>query len=82
MAHAYSFRAYVARHAGDLGKAMRLTDAAIRVPGVHPILPVYDRYQRAELFAAQGDRTATARAMRCADRAAADTDGVELPAYG
>jgi hypothetical protein len=48
---------------------------------VHPILPVYDRYQRAELLAAQGDRTATARALRCADRAAA-TDCIELPAYG
>jgi hypothetical protein len=49
---------------------------------VHPILPVYDRYQRAELLAAQGDRTATARALRCADRAAAATDGIDLPAYG
>jgi hypothetical protein len=49
---------------------------------VHPILPVYDRYQRAELLAPQGDRTATARALRCADRAAAATDGIHLPAYG
>jgi transcriptional regulator with XRE-family HTH domain len=80
--HALSFRAYVARHAGDLPKAIALTDAAIRVPDTHPILPVYDRYQRAELLAVQGDKPAAVRALHGADRAAEAAEGIELPTYG
>lgn len=82
LAHAHSFRAYTARHAGHLAKAVDLTDAAIAVTGAHPILGVYDRYQRAELLALQGDPRRAARALHQADAAAEATDGIDLPAYG
>jgi transcriptional regulator with XRE-family HTH domain len=82
LAHAYSFRAYTARHTGDLAKAVDLTDAAIGVRDAHPILPVYDRYQRAELLAAKGDRAAAVRGLHRADRAAEAAEGIDLPAYG
>lgn len=82
LAHAYSFRAYTARHTGDLAKAVDLTDAAIGVRGAHPILPVYDRYQHAELLAAKGEHTAAVRALRKADGAAEATEGIDLPAFG
>lgn len=82
LAHAHSFRAYTARHAGQLSKAVALTEAAISVTGAHPILGVYDRYQRAELLALQGDRRRAALALHQADAAAEATDGIELPAYG
>src|SRR5438128_1895789 len=82
LSHAYSFRAYVARHAGDLPKAVALADAAIGVSGSHPILPVYDRYQRAELLALQDDRPAAFRALHRADRAAEAAENIELPSFG
>nr|WP_278264057.1 helix-turn-helix transcriptional regulator [Nocardia sp. AG03] len=82
LAHSHSFRAYVARHAGQLGKAVDLTEAAISVTGAHPILRVYDRYQRAELLAVQGNRSASLRALHMADLAAEAAADVELPAFG
>ncbi|MGQ4600025.1 helix-turn-helix domain-containing protein [Nocardia sp. R6R-6] len=82
LAHAYSFRAYTARHNGDLQRAVDLTDAAIAVTRAHPILGVYDRYQRAELLALQGDRRRAARSLHHTDAAATATEGVELPAFG
>ncbi len=82
LAHAHSFRAYTARHTGQLSKAVALTDAAIAVTAAHPILGVYDRYQRAELLALQGDRRRAARALHQADAAAEAADGIDLPAYG
>lgn len=82
LAHAHSFRAYTARHRGDLRRGVALTDAAIAVDGAHPILGVYDRYQRAELLALQGDIRAAARALHKADQAADAHDGIALPAFG
>ncbi|MGH3904588.1 MAG: helix-turn-helix domain-containing protein [Pseudonocardiaceae bacterium] len=83
LAHALSFRAYTTRHRGDLARAVDLTEAAIAVTGAHPILGVYDRYQRAELLALQGSDTyRTARALHRADAAAQATEGIDLPAFG
>ncbi|WP_280447388.1 helix-turn-helix domain-containing protein [Nocardia cyriacigeorgica] len=82
LAHAHSFRAYTARHRGDLRLAVDLTEAAIGVTGAHPILGVYDRYQRAELLALQGEHRAAARALHRADRAADAADGIALPSFG
>ncbi|WP_245562669.1 helix-turn-helix domain-containing protein [Nocardia araoensis] len=82
LAHAHSFRAYTARHNGDLQRAVDLTESAIAVTRAHPILGVYDRYQRAELLALQGDRRRAARALHHADAAAAATEGIDLPAFG
>ncbi|WP_063039591.1 helix-turn-helix domain-containing protein [Nocardia pseudovaccinii] len=82
LAHAHSFRAYTARHNGDLQRAVDLTESAIAVSRAHPILGVYDRYQRAELLALQGDRRRAARALHHADAAAAAAEGIDLPAFG
>ncbi|ATL71946.1 hypothetical protein CRH09_20070 [Nocardia terpenica] len=81
-AHALSFRSYVARHDGDLPKAVALIDAAVREEGTHPALNAFDRYWRAELTALQGDRSAAARALHRADRAAYAAEGTELPDFG
>ncbi|WP_043721259.1 helix-turn-helix domain-containing protein [Nocardia asiatica] len=82
LAHAHSFRAYTARHNGDLQRAVDLTESAIAVTRAHPILGVYDRYQRAELLALQGDRRRAARALHHADTAAAAAEGIDLPSFG
>ncbi|MBP2194011.1 transcriptional regulator with XRE-family HTH domain [Nocardia goodfellowii] len=82
LAHARSFRAYTARHTGHLERAVDLTEAAISVTKAHPILGVYDRYQRAELLALKGDNYRAGRALRRADIAAEATEGIELPAFG
>jgi hypothetical protein len=82
LAHSYSFRAYTARHQGDTARAVALTDAAIGVEGAHPILGVYDRYQRAEILAVRGESRRSGKALMLADRAAEAVDGIELPSYG
>lgn len=83
LAHSLSFRAYTTRYRGDLTRAVDLTESAISVQGAHPILSVYDRYQRAELIALQSrDSYRAARALHKADQAAEATDGIDLPAYG
>ncbi len=82
LAHARSFRADTARHNGDLRRAVDLTESAIAVTRAHPILGVYDRFQRAELLALQGDRRRAARALKHADAAAAATEGIDLPSFG
>ncbi|MGY4101604.1 helix-turn-helix domain-containing protein [Nocardia sp. R16R-3T] len=81
-AHSLSFRSYVARHAGDLPKAVALAEDAIRAEHTYPALRAFDRYWRAELLAAQGDVSAAARALHAADKAAYAAEGTELPAYG
>lgn len=80
--HALSFLAYTAWHRGDLARALDVTEAAIRVPGAHPVLPAYDRFQLAELLAAEGDTYRAVRALHKADRAAELTDGLEPPRHG
>ncbi|WP_324193992.1 helix-turn-helix domain-containing protein [Nocardia farcinica] len=82
LAHALSFRAYTARHMGDLRRALDLTDAALGVTRAHPILAVYDRYQRAELLARDDDTGAAARALAVADRAAEEAERFDLPTFG
>ncbi|MEV6660539.1 helix-turn-helix domain-containing protein [Nocardia fluminea] len=82
LAHSYSFRAYTARHQGDTVRAVALTDAAIGVDGAHPILGVYDRYQRAELLAVHKESRQAGKALALADKAAEAADGIELPAFG
>jgi transcriptional regulator with XRE-family HTH domain len=81
-AHSLSFRSFVARHAGDLPKAVALAENAIRTEHTYPALRAFDRYWRAELLAAQGDVSAAARALHIADKAAYAAEGTKLPAYG
>lgn len=82
LAHSLSFRAYTARHQGDTARAVTLTDAAIAVDGAHPILAVYDRYQRAELLAVRGETRKAGKALASADTAAEAAADVELPSFG
>jgi len=62
-AHALSFRSLVARHNGDLAKAVDLADGTLAEDGVHPALRTFDRYWRAELLARRGEHRAAAKAM-------------------
>ncbi|MGW4328492.1 helix-turn-helix domain-containing protein [Nocardia sp. NPDC004573] len=82
LAHSVSFRAYTARHQGDTARAVALTDAAIAVDGAHPILGVYDRYQRAELLAVRREARQAGRALAAADKAAEAAAEVPLPSFG
>lgn len=82
LAHALSFRGYVARHGRQIRHALDLTDAAISVTGAHPVLTVYDRYQRAELLALHGDQHRAGRALARADRAAEEAERFDLPSFG
>ncbi|MGW5455020.1 XRE family transcriptional regulator [Nocardia sp. NPDC003979] len=82
LAHSFSFRAYTARHQGDTARAIALTDAAIGVDGTHPILGVYDRYQRAELLALRKESRQAGKALALADKAAEAADGIALPSFG
>ncbi|WP_446226573.1 hypothetical protein ACTWPB_11965 [Nocardia sp. IBHARD005] len=61
---------------------MALTDAAINVDGAHPILGVYDRYQRAELLAVRKESRQAGKALALADKAAEAADGIALPSFG
>lgn len=82
VAHSRSFRAYSARRQGNISLAGKLTDAALTVRGVHPILTVYDRYQRAELHALAGEVRQAEKALIVADKAAGRAAEVELPDFG
>lgn len=82
LAHSLSFRAYTARHQGDTARAVELTDAAIAVEGAHPILGVYDSYQRAELLAVRGEHRQAGKALAKADQAARAAEDVPLPSFG
>ncbi|MEV0292905.1 helix-turn-helix transcriptional regulator [Nocardia sp. NPDC050710] len=81
-AHALSFRAYSARRQGNPAAAVLLTEAALAVPGRHPVLAVYDHYQAAELAALTGDRCRARTLLRVADRAADAVADEPLPAEG
>jgi hypothetical protein len=48
----------------------------------HPILGVYDRYQRAEILALRGERHRAEHALTRADRAAERADTLTLPDWG
>ncbi|AHH21377.1 putative transcriptional regulator [Nocardia nova SH22a] len=80
--HAMSFRAYGLREQGDLRSAIALTEEALKVPGTHPMLRVYDSYQLAKFHVARGEASAALRQLRRADRAAEATDELEPPSYG
>ncbi|MBF6161047.1 helix-turn-helix domain-containing protein [Nocardia cyriacigeorgica] len=82
LAHSLSFRAYTARHQGDTARAVALTEGAIAVVGAHPILAVYDRYQRAELLALRREDRKAGKALAAADTAAEAASEVELPSFG
>lgn len=76
-AHALSFRSLVARHNGELAKAIDLADAGLAEDGVHPALRTFDRYWRGELLARRGENRAAAKAI-----APDSTESDELPPGG
>ncbi|MFJ1460995.1 helix-turn-helix domain-containing protein [Nocardia sp. N2S4-5] len=80
LAHGLFFTTYVTMERGDYGAAAALSDAALAVRGVHPVLGVYGRYQRAELLALQGESRQVGKALALADRGAESADSIEPPA--
>ncbi|MEV6139208.1 helix-turn-helix transcriptional regulator [Nocardia sp. NPDC051990] len=77
LAHSLGFLGYVTVSAGNYGDVVALSDAALAVPGAHPIISAYGRMRRAELLAAHGDRREAQRALAMADSAAEAADGIE-----
>jgi hypothetical protein len=82
LAHSRSFRAYAARRKNDLSLAIDLTDEALQIKGVHPILTVYDQYQRAELLALRKEHRKAVIALTEADKSAEKAEKIELPDFG
>ncbi|OXR44378.1 hypothetical protein B7C42_03167 [Nocardia cerradoensis] len=70
LAHGLSFTAYVSAETGRYADAAAASDAVLAVPGVHPLIGAYERYQRARLHAVTGDSRAAQRALVLADKAA------------
>ncbi|WP_433602947.1 hypothetical protein ACQPXH_15015 [Nocardia sp. CA-135953] len=66
--------------AGNYGEVVALSDAALAVPGAHPIVSAYGRMRRAELLAAQGEMRGAQHALAMADAVAQAADGIEPPA--
>ncbi|MFB9433997.1 helix-turn-helix domain-containing protein [Streptoalloteichus tenebrarius] len=82
LVHGLSFKAYAALEARRVGDAAALTEEALRVRGVHPLIRVYDRYQLARVHAATGETHAAQRALVVADKAAEAAAGEEPPDAG
>lgn len=70
LTHGLSFKAYAALEDGRIEDAAALTDEALKVRGVHPLLRVYDHYQRARVHAVAGEPYAAQKTLIAADHAA------------
>ncbi len=80
LVHGLSFKAYAALEDDRHSDAAALTDAALRVSRAHPLMRVYDFYQRARVHAVSGEPFDAQKALVLADRAAeaaADEDPPE-----
>ncbi|WP_231390507.1 hypothetical protein [Nocardia sp. CNY236] len=70
LVHGLSFTAYVDLERGDWAESAALSDAALRVPGVHPLIGVYERFQRARVHAVNGEPCEAQRLLVMADKTA------------
>ncbi|SDD18431.1 Helix-turn-helix domain-containing protein [Actinokineospora iranica] len=82
LVHGLSFKAYAALINGRTTDAATLADRSLAVQGVHPLLRVYDLYQRARILAAAKESLAAQHALIVADRAAEAASDEEPPESG
>ncbi|MFC8527000.1 helix-turn-helix domain-containing protein [Nocardia sp. NPDC057227] len=82
LTHALSFRAYVEAESANYAAADALSAAAVAVPGAHPLLGVYERFQRARVLALTGEPRAAEAALADADHAQAAAEDETPPEAG
>ncbi|MFI5716356.1 helix-turn-helix domain-containing protein [Nocardia sp. NPDC051750] len=82
LAHGLSFTAYVHAETGRHAEAAALSEAVLAVPRVHPLIRVYERFQRARLHAVTGEPREAQRVLVAADRAAEAAEDEEKPDAG
>lgn len=81
LAHWLSFTAYVGVERGE-PEAAPLSDAVLAVPGVHPLIVVYEHFQRARIYAVSGDSRLAQHQLVLADAAAESAENEERPDAG
>lgn len=79
LAHATSFKGYMAFRQGKFDQAATLSQVSQRDPNVFLALRVYDGYQEAWAYARMGDTRAAEKAMCAADRELDNVPGSEMP---
>lgn len=82
LAHGLSFTAYVHAESGRYTEAAALSEAVLAVPGIHPLIEVYECYQRARLHAVTGEPREAQRVLVVADKAAEAAEDKEKPDAG
>ncbi|MEU1983422.1 helix-turn-helix domain-containing protein [Nocardia sp. NPDC019395] len=82
LVHGLSFTAYVNAEQGRYAEAATLSDAALSVKKVHPLIGAFERFQRARLHAVTGERPDAERCLVLADKAAESAEDIELPDAG
>lgn len=82
LVHGLSFTAYVDLERGERTVAAALSDAALAVRRVHPLIRVYEHFQRARIHAVEAEPAEAQRRLCVADRAMEAADGHEPPEAG
>ncbi|WP_245717462.1 helix-turn-helix domain-containing protein [Nocardia jejuensis] len=82
LVHGLSFTAYVDLARGDRAEAAGLSDAALTVRDVDPLIRVYEHFQRARIHAASAEPRDAQRLLVRADRAMEATEGRKPPEAG
>lgn len=68
--HGLSFKGYAALDGRRMSEAAAFTDAALQITDTHPLLQVYDFYQRARIHAMAGEPYQAQKFLNTADKAA------------
>ncbi|MFD9893702.1 hypothetical protein ACFWY9_30520 [Amycolatopsis sp. NPDC059027] len=76
-----SFKGYISLLSKRFNGAASLTEASLRESRAHPIIPVYDRYQRAQIYAGNGEAYQAQKELAKADKDAERTSEIERPDY-
>ncbi|MGF0314644.1 helix-turn-helix domain-containing protein [Nocardia fluminea] len=82
LAHGLSFHAYADLERGDHVEAAALSEAVLSLPGVHPLLRVYEQFQRARVHAAADEPQAAQHRLVLADSAAQSAEDEPRPDSG
>lgn len=82
LVHGLSFTAYVDLERGDRAEAAALSDAALAVRDAHPLIGVYEQFQRARIHAVNGEPREAQHRLALADTAAESAEGEDPPDAG
>lgn len=82
LVHGLSFTAYVDLQRGDQTEAAALSDAALAVRAAHPLIRVFEHFQRARIHALNAEPRDAQHRLVIADRAAESAAGQDRPDAG